>query len=131
MAILVKATALSNSRLSLTVAVTVRVFHPLPYYPEHLFKHLKTMQRTCKEARKLARSYRAVNFGFQENFTFKFHFKSRQGTKKHLLCLEKRHLVYFKCSEIGRPLAVIDRSCGIALQVTFRHPLAKKEDNSS
>jgi len=41
--------------MSLTVAVTVRVFHPLPYYLEPAFKHLKTMQRTCKEARKLAR----------------------------------------------------------------------------
>jgi hypothetical protein len=71
MAALVKATALSNFGLSLTVAVTVRVFHPLPYYLEPVFKHLKTMQRTCKEVRKLARPYRAVNFGFQEIFTLK------------------------------------------------------------
>jgi hypothetical protein len=34
--------------LSFTVAVTVREFHPLPYYPEPTLRHLKGMERTCK-----------------------------------------------------------------------------------
>ncbi len=59
-----KATALQNSDLSLTVAVTVRASHPLPYYLERAFKHLKIMQRTCIEGCNLARSPQAVNFGF-------------------------------------------------------------------
>jgi hypothetical protein len=83
--------------MSLTVAVTVRVFHPLPYYLEHLVQAPGNHAKNLQEARKLARPHRAVNFGFQEIFTLKFHFKSGQSAKKCLSCLEKRRSMYFEC----------------------------------
>ena len=78
------------------MAVTVREFHPLPYYPEPSLRHLKEMERTCKLACKLTRSPRPVNLG---NYLF--------------LRLEIRHLreissmVLLLCVFLGRVLVYI------------------------
>jgi hypothetical protein len=84
-----EATAFPNFRLSLTVAVTVRDLTRFPILLNSWFKHLKAMQRTCKEVMQVSTLPQGCQFRISRNFQLKVELEVRQKSENFARLPEK------------------------------------------